>query len=218
MKRIIGASAALLLGAGAFALAQDANTPQTKTHTESVVKHSRPGPDEKIKTEKVHGTVKEYEPGKKIKISGPNDKTYSFDLDENARVEGSIVVGQMADVSYRKDADGREHVSGISEASGEAMGAATMPRSHSETTVKHKVPGAADTKVKTETVVGVVKEFDPGKKIVVTGPDNKEYRFDLDENASMAGPVAVGDRVKVSYRKGDAGNKVTVVSAYKGKA
>lgn len=218
MKRIIGASAALLLGAGAFALAQDANTPQTKTHTESVVKHSRPGPDDKVKIEKVHGTVKEYEPGKKIKISGPNDKTYSFDLDEGAQVEGTIVEGQMADVSYRKDADGRERVTVISAASGEAMGAATMPRSHSETTVKHKVPGAADTKVKTETVVGVVKEFDPGKKIVVTGPDNKEYRFDLDENASMAGPVAVGDRVKVSYRKGDAGNQVTVVARYKGKA
>ena len=52
----------------------------------------------------------------------------------------------------------------------------------------------------------------------MTGPDNKEYRFDLDENASMAGPVAVGDRVKVSYRKSDAGNQVTVVSPYKGKA
>jgi hypothetical protein len=218
MKRIIGASAILLLGAGALALAQDGNAPQTKTHTESFVKHSGPGPSDKVKTEKVHGTVKEYEPGKKIKISGPDDKTYSFDLDENARVEGAVVVGQMADVSYRQEADGREHVSVISGASGEAMGAATMPRSHSETAVKHRVPGAADTKAKTETVVGVVKDFEPGKKIVVTGPDNKDYRFDLDENASMAGPVAVGDRVKVSYRKGDAGNQVTVVARYRGKA
>ena len=83
------------LAAGSLALAQE---PQTKTHTETTVKQTGPGPDTKTKMESVVGTVKEYEAGKKIKISGPNDKTYSFDLDENARVSGTIVVGQKAKV------------------------------------------------------------------------------------------------------------------------
>jgi hypothetical protein len=202
---------------GGYAAAQDATAPQTKTHTESTTKQTGPGPDSKVKTESVHGTVKEYEAGKKIKISGPNDKTYSFDLDEDAKVDGTIIVGQMANVSYVKGSDGREHVAVVSAATRAAVGAATLPKSHTETTVKHEAPGMDDTKVKTETVIGVVKAFEAGKKIVVTGPKGKDYSFDLDENVSMTTPVAVGDRVKVSYKKGEAGEKVTVVARYIGK-
>jgi hypothetical protein len=217
MKRILGISVALCVAAAGFAVAQNAD-PQTKTHTESTTKRTGPGPDTKVKTESVHGTVKQYEPGKKIEISGPNDKTYSFDLDEDARIEGAISVGHSAHVSYRKGDDGREHVTVISSVSAKDLGAATMPKSHMETTTKHKAPGMDDTKIKTESVVGVVKKYEAGKKIVVTGPNNKDYSFDLDENASMTGPVAVGDRVKVQYQKGDAGDRVKVVAPYKGKA
>lgn len=217
MKRIIGV-VTVCLGVGAFALAQNAASSQAKTHTETTIKQSGPGPDVKVRTETVSGTVRQYEPGKKIEISGPNEKTYSFDLDGDAKVEGTVVVGQMAHISYRKDDDGREHVLVISSASKEAVAAATLPKSHTESTVKHKAPGAADTKVKTETVVGVVKEYEAGKKIVVTGPRKKEYSFDLDESASLTGPVAVGDRVKVTYQKGEAGDRVTIVTRYKGRA
>ena len=203
------------LAAGTLALAQE---PQTKTHTETTIKQTGPGPDTKTKMESVVGTVKEYEAGKKIKISGPNDKTYSFDLDEDARIDGAIVVGQKAKVQYTKDDSGREHVTVLSEASGASKMGATMPRSHTEKTVKHEVPNAADTKVKTETVIGTVKEYEAGKKIVVTGPNDKKYSFDLDENASVLKPVSVGDRVKVTYQKGDAGEKVTVISHYGTKA
>jgi hypothetical protein len=84
--------------------------------------------------------------------------------------------------------------------------------------VKNKVPNAPDTKVKTETVVGTIKKYEPGKKIVVTGPGDKDFTFDLDENASILRPVAVGDRVKVTYRKGDNGDKVTVIAHYASKA
>jgi hypothetical protein len=214
MKRAL-VMAGVCLAAGSLALAQE--QPQTKTHTETTVKQSGPGADTKTKMESVVGTVKEYETGKKIKISGPNDKTYSFDLDENARVNGSIVVGQKAKVEFVKESDGTTRVSVLSEASASAQNAAAMPKSHTEQTVKHNVPDAADTKVKTETVVGTVKEYEAGRKIVVTGPGDKEYRFDLDANASVQHPVAVGDRVKVTYKKGDAGEKVTVISPYGGK-
>ena len=54
-----------------------------------------------------------------------------------------------------------------------------------------------------------------GKKIKVTGPNDKDFSFDLDKDVSMKGNVAVGQRVKVQYTKGDMGNHVTVVSLMK---
>jgi hypothetical protein len=214
MKRVL-AMVGVCLAAGSLALAQE---PQTKTHTETTIKQTGPGPDTKTKMESVVGTVKEYEAGKKIKISGPNDKTYTFDLDEDARINGAIVVGQKAKVEFTKDNSGREHVSVLSEASASSKMGATMPKSYTEQTVKHNDPNGPDTKVKTETVVGTVKEYTAGKKIVVNGPNDKSYSFDLDENAAIRHPVAVGDRVKVTYQKGDAGDKVTVISHYGTKA
>lgn len=88
---------------------------------------------------------------------------------------------------------------------------------HEESTTKHKGPGK-DTKVKTETVIGTVKEYEAGKKIVVTGPKDKDYSFDLDTNVAMSGTINTGDKVKVSYTKGPDGNKVTTVAPYHGKA
>jgi hypothetical protein len=207
MKRITGMAIALCvaLGGGAFALGQE------KQHTETTVKKTGPGPDTKAKTETVVGTVKEYEPGKKIKLEGPGGKDYTFDLDEGAKLEGSVMLGQMAKVTYYKDNDGRERVSVLSEAPKGAQASASAPRVHSESTVKHSGPGP-DTKAKSEVVVGTVKEFEPGKKITVTGPGNKDFTFDLDENASMkATGLAVGQRVKVTYLKGDTGYKATIV-------
>lgn len=207
--------AAGFLAAASFVAAQDA---QTTTHTETTVKHSGPGPDSKAKMESVVGTVKEYDAGKKIKITGPKDKTYSFDLDENARVDGAVVVGQKAKVEYWKDSDGHERVSVVSEASKSATMGATMPKSHTESTTKNEHVNAPNTKAKSESVVGVVKTYEAGKKIVVTGPNNKDYSFDLDENASVSGTIAVGERVKVTRRKGDSGESVTAVARYSGKA
>jgi hypothetical protein len=209
MKRIPGLAIALCVavGGGAIALGQE------KQHTETTVKKTGPGPDSKMKTETVVGTVKEYEAGKKIKIEGPGGKSYSFDLDENARMEGSVVVGQMAKVTFQKDNDGRERVTVLSEAPKgvQPSASAEEPRLHSESTVKHSGPGP-DTKAKSEVVVGTVKSFEPGKSIKVTGPGDKDYSFDLDENASMkTANVEVGQRVKVTYLKGDHGYRATIV-------
>ncbi|HEY3204700.1 MAG TPA: hypothetical protein VGL03_13705 [Thermoanaerobaculia bacterium] len=217
MRRIVTIAIALGFLVGAQAIAQE------KTRTETTTKQSAPGPDLKTKTETVTGTVKEYEPGKKIKLSGPGDKTYSFDLDEpemQVKVQGGIVIGQMAKVTYRKGTDGREHVTVISEVTGKEAGMAapsTAPKVHSESTMKHTGPGP-DTKMKTEVVIGTVKEYEPGKKIKVTGPKNKDFSFDLDENAGVQGSFAVGDRVKVTYTKTDSGDKVTTVAPYKGRS
>ena len=96
-----------------------------------------------------------------------------------------------------------------------AQAALAQTTAHTETKMKQTGPGP-NVKVKTETVVGTVKEYEAGKKIKVTGPNNKDYSFDLDEGVSMKGPVAVGQRVKVVYTKGDMGNHVSVVSLVKG--
>jgi hypothetical protein len=208
MKRFTTGMAVVLcvaVGGGAYALGQE------KQHTETTVKKTGPGPDVKTKTETVVGTVKDYEAGKKIKVEGPGGKDYSFDLDENAKLEGSVVVGQMAKVTYYKDNDGRERVTVLSEAPKGAQASASAPRLHSESTVKQTGPGP-DMKTKSEVVVGTVKEYEAGKKIKVTGPGDKDYSFDLDENASMkASNVAVGQRVKVTYLKGEHGYKATLV-------
>jgi len=63
-------------------------------------------------------------------------------------------------------------------------------------------------------VIGTVKEYEAGKKITVTGPKDKDYTFNLDENVAMKGTVNVGERVKVSYTKSDGGDKVTTLMAY----
>jgi hypothetical protein len=89
---------------------------------------------------------------------------------------------------------------------------------HTESTTKHSGPGK-NTKVKTETVIGSVKTYEAGKKITVTGPKNKDYSFDLDENVSMAGgAVNVGDKVKVTYTKDNNGMKATTVAPYTAKS
>jgi ABC-type glycerol-3-phosphate transport system substrate-binding protein len=227
--RIPGISVAavgLLLAASAVPAQEPA------THTETTTKHTGAGPNTKTKTEWVTGTVKSYDAGKSIKIEGPGGKDYSFDLDKDAHVKGSIAVGQKAKVGYTKDADGKEHVTVLSSGgaatsdtgkqpmskhshnmaatSDETQAANAGPRMHSESTVKHTGPGP-DTKTSNEVVVGTVKKYEAGKKIEVTGPGNKDYTFDLDHAAGVEGNVAVGERVKVTYTKTNDGNKVTTV-------
>jgi hypothetical protein len=85
-----------------------------------------------------------------------------------------------------------------------------------ESTTKHKGEGKS-TKVKTQTVVGTVKEYEAGKKIVVVGPKKKDYSFDLDQNAGVTGDIAAGTKVKVTYTKDESGQKVTTVAPYAAK-
>jgi hypothetical protein len=167
----------------------------------------------KTETLSVSGTVKEYEAGKTIELSGPGDKSYAFDLGETARVEGKIVVGQMATVKYTKATDGKESVVAVSEATANAVTAADAPKMHSESVTKSSSP-MASLMTKTETVVGTVKEYEAGKSIKVTGPESKDYSFDLTDMGSLKKAVSVGERVKVTFTKSDNGDKATTIVAY----
>jgi uncharacterized OB-fold protein len=209
MKRITLAAVGLCLLAASPAFSQ---TPEKKA-VETTTKQTLPGVTLKSETQSVSGTVKEYEAGKKIKLSGPDDKSYSFELVENGKVEGKIVVGQMATVQYTKGTDGKETVTVLSEATANAVTAADAPKMHSETVTKSSGPDAT-TKTKTETVVGVVKEYEAGKSIKVTGPKTKVYSFDLTEMAALKTEVSVGERVKVTFTKSDNGDKATTIVAY----
>lgn len=213
MKRIIGTALGLCLLAGSQAIAQ---TPEKKA-VETTTKQTGPGETLVTETQSVSGTVKEYEAGKKIKLSGPDDKSYEFDLGESARVEGTIVVGQMATVQYNKGTDGKETVAVVSEATRNAVTAADAPKVHSEWVTKRTGPGA-DTKAKTEVVIGTVKAYEVGKSIQVTGPKEKDYSFDLTGMPALKKDVTVGERVKVTYTKSDDGNKATTIAAYPHKA
>jgi hypothetical protein len=73
-----------------------------RVHSEQVVKNTGPGPDTKTKKEVVVGTVKEYNPGKSIKVTGPGDKNYTFDLDEGAGIQGDVSIGERVRVTYTK--------------------------------------------------------------------------------------------------------------------
>lgn len=108
---------------------------------------------------------------------------------------------------------GQTKVESVTKAAAEARTAQSGGTMHMESTTKHMGPGP-NTKFKTETVIGTVKELEAGKKIVVTGPKSKDYKFDLGNNVGMKGPVNVGDRVKVTYTKGDSGERVTTVVPY----
>jgi len=213
MKRIIGTALGLCLLAGSQAIAQTSD----KKAVETTTKQTLSGVTQTTETQSVSGTVKEYEAGKKIKLSGPDDKSYAFDLGESARVEGTIVVGQMATVQYTKGTDGKETVAVVSEATRNAVTAADAPKLHSESVTKRTGPGA-DTKAKTEVVIGTVKAYEVGKSIKVTGPKEKDYSFDLTGMPALKKDVNVGERVKVTYTKSDDGDKATTIMAYPNKA
>ncbi len=209
MKRIASAAIGLSCLMGLNAAAQ---VPE-RALTETTSKQTGPGTTVRTKSETVTGIVKEYDMGKKIRISGPNDRSYSFDLDQSVRVDGTIVVGQMAKVTYTRSGDGSEHVNLLSEASRKAQMDASAAKVHSESTVKESGP-EGKTKTKTEVVIGILKQYEHGKKLTVSGPKSKDYSFDLDDHAVFKGSIAVGERVKVTYTKTDSGQRVTTVEPY----
>ena len=114
MKRISGLAIGIAFGAAAAMAGQTASTtpaasapPGGSMHMESTTKHTGPGPNTKVKTETVIGSVKTYEAGKKITVTGPKKKNYSFDLDENVAMSGPAVnVGDKVKVTYTKDNNG----------------------------------------------------------------------------------------------------------------
>ncbi|HET7451419.1 MAG TPA: hypothetical protein VFL12_01640 [Thermoanaerobaculia bacterium] len=110
--------------------------------------------------------------------------------------------------------------SASAQSSSTADSSATGKTMAQTTETKHTGPGP-NTKTKGKTVIGTVKTYDAGKKIVVTGPKDKDYSFDLDDKdmtTNVDPAVAVGNKVKVHESTDDSGKKMLTVSPYTGKS
>jgi hypothetical protein len=69
-------------------------------------------------------------------------------------------------------------------------------------------------KAKTETYVGTVSKYEPGKKIEVTTLDNKTHSFDLndkDVTTNIDPSVKVGQKVQLTEAKGDNRQKTITI-------
>jgi hypothetical protein len=86
----------------------------------------------------------------------------------------------------------------------------------STTTTKVDSP-AGDTKMVTNSFVGTVTKFEPGKSIEVMTGEKETHSFDLDEKdvvASIDPRTAVGSKVQlVEEKPGDGVHKITVTIA-----
>ena len=95
--------------------------------------------------------------------------------------------------------------------------AAAPGKTMAQTTETKHTGAGKNMKTKGKTVIGTVKTLEAGKKIVVTGPKNKDYSFDLDDKdmtANVDPAVAAGNKVKVVQSTDDQGKKTLTVSPY----
>jgi len=93
--------------------------------------------------------------------------------------------------------------------------AATTSTEASSTT-KTKSPSGT-MKTKSHSATGTVKEFESGKKIVVTTANKKNRSWDLDDKDTtydVDSTIAVGSRVKVVEKTDADGKKTVSVSPY----
>ena len=97
MKRTLVA----IVGAAALAVASCATQPETKVETQgSATTMKQTGPGENVKTTMVSGTVMKYDPGNELEIKAADGNSHDFDLEDTVEVNGAIIVGQPATVTY----------------------------------------------------------------------------------------------------------------------
>lgn len=71
-----------------------------------------------------------------------------------------------------------------------------------------------------ETVVGTVKSYVPGKKIVIVQGPNQTREFQIEQNAEVVGKIIVGRPAKIEFFKSTDGPErvVTIQEAQQGSA
>jgi len=124
-KNWMALSAAAVFAVAYTASAQTGSTADTnKTMAQKTeTKHTGPGPNTKSKGKTVIGTVKELDAGKKITVTGPKNKDYSFDLsasDTTANVDPAVAVGNKVKVHEATDDAGKKTVT-VSPYTGKTM-------------------------------------------------------------------------------------------------
>ncbi len=94
--------------------------------------------------------------------------------------------------------------------------AAGTTSTESKSTTTTKSPSGT-MKMKSHTATGMVKEFESGKKLVVTTANKKSRSWDLDDKDTtydVDSTIAVGSRVKVVEKTDADGKKSVSVSPY----
>lgn len=82
----------------------------------TTMKETGPGPN--VKTTVVTGVVTKYQPGEELELRPADGNMHDFDLEDDVKINGTILVGQPATVTYTE-------VNGKKRASIVAVGAAT---------------------------------------------------------------------------------------------
>ena len=72
-------------------------------------------------TQLMTGTVWAYSPGRSITIKVEDGKQFDMVLEPKVRVDGSVVVGQLASLMWTTDSNGKTRVMSITAAPGSAM-------------------------------------------------------------------------------------------------
>lgn len=106
--RILSSLAAGLLVVGC------SSGPETKVEKEgpaTVVEQT--GPGENVKTTMVTGVVTKYDLGKEIAVRAEDGNDHDFQLDEGARVEGTVEIGKPATIHYT-ESGGKKQVTVVS--------------------------------------------------------------------------------------------------------
>jgi hypothetical protein len=73
----------------------------------TTMKETGPGPN--VKTTVVTGVVTKYEPGNELELRPADGNMHDFDLEDSVQVNGTIVVGQPATVTYTEE-NGKKRV------------------------------------------------------------------------------------------------------------
>lgn len=116
-KNWMALSAAAIFAVAYAASAQTGSTADTSAAGDKTMaqktetKHTGPGKNTKTKGKTVIGTVKELDAGKKITVTGPKNKDYSFDLnasDTTANVDPAVAVGNKVKVVEATDDAGKK--------------------------------------------------------------------------------------------------------------
>jgi hypothetical protein len=100
-------SASLLAGSVAFAQQQTTEKTMAQEKATSTTQNHKTW---KSKSKTVIGTVKEYQAGEKLEVTGPKSKEYTFDLDQShttATVDPSVAVGTRVKVVSKTDTAGK---------------------------------------------------------------------------------------------------------------
>ena len=100
----LAAAAAVLVSVAALARQNATPTPAPNPETQN---------KNAVGTQLMSGTVWDYAPGRSITIKASDGKEYPLPLQSNVRVDGTIVVGQLAAVMWTSDTGGATRVMSI---------------------------------------------------------------------------------------------------------